>query len=361
MTTNTDIVNRALQAFGARTTVTDAELSNETSNEAIQANLILTNTRNQLLRMAPWDCALNYANLTYITSSPGTPENTSAATALWAKGQPPPPWAYEYRYPTNCLRACFIVPANQTGYSGEVPITTAVTGGAPAFWNGPPAKFKVAVDQFYSASAAAIVAAGSGYVAGEQITLASGATSSPPIGAPARVNVLTVNGSGGILTASIANDILDSETVIAGSYFAVQDNPATQGSTDGEGIGATFNLTWNGKSDQRVILTNQQNAILAYCKQIIDPNIMDPMFQEAWVYILGGGICLALTGDKALANNCIAMANEKIRIARQADGNEGLTINDVTPDFLSVRGYGSAQSASGPWSGFDWGPLWPMY
>src|SRR5258708_23502150 len=39
MTTKTDIVNLALQAFGSRTTVTDAELLANGSNEAIQANL----------------------------------------------------------------------------------------------------------------------------------------------------------------------------------------------------------------------------------------------------------------------------------------------------------------------------------
>ena len=42
MTDNVDIVNRALQVIGTRTTVTAAELANQTSNEAIQANLILT-------------------------------------------------------------------------------------------------------------------------------------------------------------------------------------------------------------------------------------------------------------------------------------------------------------------------------
>ena len=115
MTDNVDIVNRALQVIGTRTTVTAAELANQTSNEAIQANLILTQYRDQLLRMAPWDCALNYANLTYITSVPGTPENTSPVTTLWQKGQPAPPYAYEYQYPVDCLRACFIIPANQTG------------------------------------------------------------------------------------------------------------------------------------------------------------------------------------------------------------------------------------------------------
>ena len=43
MTTNTDIVNRALQTIGTRTDVTDGELAGNTTNEAKQANLILAN------------------------------------------------------------------------------------------------------------------------------------------------------------------------------------------------------------------------------------------------------------------------------------------------------------------------------
>src|SRR5271165_2983206 len=111
MTTATDIVNRALQTPGTRTTVTDAELAANSTNEAIQANLKLDEVRRTLLRMAPWNMAMKTVNLVYITSMPGTPENTSAATTLWQPGQPAPPWCYEYQYPVDCLRACWIIPA----------------------------------------------------------------------------------------------------------------------------------------------------------------------------------------------------------------------------------------------------------
>src|SRR5258708_1701219 len=117
MTSLTDICNRSLQSFGTRTDVTAGELAANSTNEAKQFNLIYANLRDDLLRLAPWDCATKTANLTYITSQPGTPENTSAATNLWAPGQPPPPWAYEYQYPWDCLRAVSIIPANQTGFA----------------------------------------------------------------------------------------------------------------------------------------------------------------------------------------------------------------------------------------------------
>jgi hypothetical protein len=137
MTTQTDICNRSLQVIGTRTTVTDAELAASSTNEAIQFNLIANNMRDDLLRLAPWDCGLKTANLVYVSSQPGTPENTSAATPLWQPGQPAPPWAYEYQYPVDCLRAVWMIPANQTGFASGVPITTAVTGGTAAFWQGP--------------------------------------------------------------------------------------------------------------------------------------------------------------------------------------------------------------------------------
>lgn len=361
MPTNTDIVNRALQTFGTRTTVTDAELTNQTSNEAIQANLILTAYRDQLLRMAPWDCALNYTNLTYITSVPGTPENTSPSTTMWQRGQPPPPWTYEYQYPVDCLRGCFVIPTGQTGFAGQTPITTAVTGGAPAFWLGSPVTFKVAVDQFYGVTAAGVISGGSGYAVGDTVTLASGSAGAVPIGAPVVLRVATV-AAGAILTVTVVNQIQGEATPIGGSYFSPQSGAIAQGSTSGSGSGATFTLTQQATpTDQRVILCNQEFATLAYVRQVVNPNVMDPLFQDAWVNVLGGGLCIALTGDKGLANMCIARANRAIEEARKVDGNEGLTINDVTPDWMRIRGVAWTQFYTGPWSNYDWGTLWPVF
>ena len=88
MTSTVDIVNRALQTFGALTTVTSAQLAANSTNEAIQANLIMNNLRDDLLRLAPWDCALKTANLVYISSLPGTPENQSPVTAFGPQVNP---------------------------------------------------------------------------------------------------------------------------------------------------------------------------------------------------------------------------------------------------------------------------------
>lgn len=362
MTSVTDLCNRSLQTLGTRTTVSDTELANNSSNEAIQFNLIYENLRNDLLRMAPWDCSLKTANLTYISSVPGTPENTSAATPLWTPGQPAPPWAYEYQYPVDCLRACWIIPANQTGYASGVPITTAVTGGAAAFWRGQPIVFKVQNDAFYPVIGALPADGGIGYAVGEIITLVAGLNTNPPIGAPAQLSVRSIDSAGVISAVDIVNVINGADPVTGGSYFAPQANPVTQGSSTGSGTGATFQLTYGPQSDQRVILTNQEFATLSYVKQIVDPNVMDSLFQTALINLLGSALAMVLTGDKKRANDLVGLTNRSIELARSIDGNEGLTINDVTPDWIRIRGVAYTEGfMSGPYAGFDWGQAFPAW
>lgn len=364
MTDLTSLYNLALQSFGSRTTVTQSEIDNEDSNEAIQLNIAYVNCRDSLLRLAPWDCAMTPVNLTYITSVPGTPENTSPATALWQKGQPAPPFAYEYQYPVDCLRACWIIPAMQTGFADGVPITTAVTGGSANFWTGGPIVFKVQVDQFYAVTAAAVVAGGTGYAVGDEITLPQADQGDPPLGAPVTLVVATAPG-GVVATVTVKNQVNGSTTSLGGSYFDIQSGTIAQDTTTGSGTGATFTLTQQStKSDQRVILTNQEFATLSYIKLITDPNVFDDLFQNALYNVMGAAVVMALTGDKKLANMCIAEANAAIVEARKADGNEGLTINDVTPGWIRIRGYPGTYGFSGPFNpgqGFEWGGLWSSY
>lgn len=354
-TTEADVVNRALQAIGTRTDVTTTEMTAQSTNEAKQARLILTPSREQLLRMAPWDCAFNFSSLVYITSTPGTPENQVQLTQ-WAKGVPAPPWAYEYQYPVDCMRACWIVPQIQTGVVDGVPIFPVVTGWSPSVWTGPAVRFKVAIDQFRPVTAAAVAAGGTGYAVGDEITLAETPAGDAPIGAPVKLLVATLAGSA-VATVTVVSQIPNA--TLGGSYFNTQTNPVAQSSTTGNGTGATFNLTFGSQISQRVILTNQSDAILAYVKNITDYDLMDPLFLEAYINILGAQMCMALTGDKGLANGRIAIANQKIELAREVDGNEGLTVDDRTPDWLRVRGYAGVDGFYP--AGYDWGGLWPMY
>lgn len=390
MVATVDLVNESLQNIGTRTTVTAAQLAaaavnnlSATNNEAIQANLVYDRTRKRLLRTAPWNCAFVAANLTFITSAPGTPENVSPATQLWQAGQPAPPYAYEYQYPTDCLFAAWITPQTATGFAGGVPITTAVTGGAPSFWQGPPVKFRSAVDQFYIVTAASVNAGGTGYAIGDTIHVALQPNSSvitnglttptvggfqpgQPQGAAAVLTVINTGVNGAITSVGLVGptaNVNGVQQTISGSYFYTNaTSPATQGSTSGLGTGATFNLTFDGIHQQRVILTNQEFAILNYVRNVTDENVFDDLFTEAFTNVLGGQLCMALTGDKALANLAIAKGNDAIGRARRGDGNEGFTVNDVLPDWMRTRGVNFIEDYSGPYNtGFDWGALWPGY
>lgn len=360
MTTEVDIVNRALQCLGTRTTVTPTELANNSSNEAIQANLILHQLRDDTLRMAPWNCATANVSLIYLTSATGSPENTTAGTPLWERGQPVPPWAYEYMYPDDCLRPLYIVPQFQTGFAGGVPLTTAFSGGAAAFWQGPPVKFKVATDQFRAATTFTIAAGGSGHAVNDIVILGGPPTLGAAPAGLIQIKVTTIGG-GGAITAATLQPFTNLN--LSSLLFAIPTYNLSQVSTTGYGTGAVVTVTAAAVNfnQARVILTNQEFALLTYVKQVTDPNIMDPLFQDAWATILGARLMMALVGDKALANLKVQEANSYIIEARKADGNEALTINDITPDWIRSRGIGYSDYSFSPNIDFNWGNLWTPF
>jgi hypothetical protein len=270
MTSEVDVANRALALVGTRSQIASLD---ENSNEARSVKLVFHAQRDELLRMAPWNCATNFTPLALLAAAPGTPENPTAGADVWMKGVPPPPWSYEYAYPNDCLRPIYVVPQFTTGFTSGVPITTAVTGGAPAFWNGPPVRFKVGIDQ---------------------------------------INIVT-------------------------------GKPSTDG------------------VDQRVILTNQEQAILAYIKRVTNPDVWDDLFTNAFVNTLASRLVISLTGDRGLAQLQVQLANQTITQARVMDGNEGLTVNDVTPDWIRTRGISYQAWEFSPNIMFDWGPMLSMY
>ncbi len=211
----------------------------------------------------------------------------------------------------------------------------------------------------FAATAATVVAGGTGYQVGEIITLATVPNTQPPIGAPAQLRVLTAPG-GVVATVAVVQSVIDSVPALAGAYFDTLGVQA-QASSNAAGTGATFTLTLVGPAPQRVILTNQEFATLTYVQDITDPNIMDDDFQQAWADLLGAEITIPLTGDKKLANLAIGRANAIIAQARVSDGNEGFTVNDITPDWIRIRGIDFATPYSGPYTGFDWGGLYPLF
>jgi hypothetical protein len=170
---------------------------------------------------------------------------------------------------------------------------------------------------------------------------------------------LSVTASAGVITAAALTNFTNLQR--NSLLYNVPTYNLNQAETSGLGTGAIVSVSAVAALpvQARIILTNQEYATLAYVKQVTDPSVMDPDFVEAWAHVLGAGTVVALTGDKQLANMCIAIANQKIAEARKNDGNEGLTVNDVTPDFIRIRGINFPGFFNGIWMGFDWGAGWP--
>lgn len=103
-----------------------------------------------------------------------------------------------------------------------------------------------------------------------------------------------------------------------------------------------------GGNDIRAILANQQAAELVYTKDITNPDVFDEEFTVAFAQALAARICLPLNGDKAMATGLAEEARKKVYAARMTDGNEGTSVIDTMPDWLSARGveYGEYNNGS---------------
>lgn len=102
MTSDVDIANRAILAVGARGQIAQIR---EQSNEARYVRAFYQSTLDALLRSAHWNFARKFAYLSQLKSV------AAIATAAWDPAtQPPPPWLYEYAYPSDCLKLRYITP-----------------------------------------------------------------------------------------------------------------------------------------------------------------------------------------------------------------------------------------------------------
>ncbi len=106
------------------------------------------------------------------------------------------------------------------------------------------------------------------------------------------------------------------------------------------GPGAPFRVSTdtdiNGQQ-KNVVLTNQYQAIGIYTMRVTDPSLFGAQFIEALVQALAAKLAIALTGQVPLANLKFVAANAVITQARASDGNEGLTIIDNMPDWITIR------------------------
>jgi len=111
-TTDVDITNRALQLIGTRTTVTTM---GESSNEAIQANLVYNAVRDWCFGVSNWNFARKVVSLT-------VGKQFTGAAGTWSSTVPQPPWKYEYKLPADFIRAIYLTNsahATTQAYDGD--------------------------------------------------------------------------------------------------------------------------------------------------------------------------------------------------------------------------------------------------
>ena len=119
----------------------------------------------------------------------------------------------------------------------------------------------------------------------------------------------------------------------------------------------------SGPQSRTVILTNVQQAIAVYTRDVLYPSTWDSTFRQAMVTYLASWIAVRLAGPGRekfgieMQRVNIQSARTAIQEARVTDGNEsGFTNVDHTPDWLASRWSGGLQGwPQGPATGYPYG------
>lgn len=113
MTSVVDICNLALGEMGNRVKI-NSLLDNTAAAKA--ASIFYTPKTQMVLRAAPWDSARTTVALTLLKSA------IVASTGQPSPTPPPQPFLYEYAWPSDCLKAQFLIP-----YLPPQPVGTPMT------------------------------------------------------------------------------------------------------------------------------------------------------------------------------------------------------------------------------------------
>ena len=89
----------------------------------------------------------------------------------------------------------------------------------------------------------------------------------------------------------------------------------------------------------KVVLSNIENALIVYTARVVDPNLWDDEFSEAFVYALASHLVGALIGDKQMDKDLWVKAQALAIAARAVDGNEQPLSPNCTPDWIRARGW----------------------
>jgi hypothetical protein len=139
--------------------------------------------------------------------------------------------------------------------------------------------------------------------------------------------------------------------------------------TDSNYPASPGSLTWDtqgvGPNSRTVILTDVQCAHATYTALILYPSQWDSLFRAALVAYIASEVALPLTANKPfgmqIRNQQIAIAKQKIEMARLVDGNEGTYAVDLYPDWMQTRQTGGFVYGRGGYAGYGgggWGDGW---
>jgi len=317
--TEVDVANQSLAMISARNMIASF---NENTVEAKNCKIFYNRVRDQVMTMAWWNFTRRTEALSLMKSAPGTPENPNPQLP-WTSASPAPPWLYEYRYPNDCLLFRYITfkPNTQPELVSTAPLTSAIMS-SDSWWPGPPQKFIVGTDFNLSSAITNIhtdpvlsidVATPALFAVGDLVTISD------------VVGTVEVNANTYIIGNKSANNLQ-------------LEDPNTGISVDGSGFTAYVSGGLVSVKSAKVILTNTIQALGCYTARIVDPNIWPAEFYNAFATALAAFIAFPISGKLDLKTNLLQEANGMIIEARRTDGNEGITNQDVVPDWIRVRG-----------------------
>jgi hypothetical protein len=91
------------------------------------------------------------------------------------------------------------------------------------------------------------------------------------------------------------------------------------------------------KIEGRKLLTDETTIFLIYIAKITDPNEYDTLLVETLSAKLAAELCYAITASTSLANQLVALYDEKLREARHVDATEGTPDDIDASTFLNSR------------------------
>lgn len=85
------------------------------------------------------------------------------------------------------------------------------------------------------------------------------------------------------------------------------------------------------------LYTNSDSAKIEYIARITDPTKFSPSFVRAFAVRLAADLCFGVTQNASFTASLIKLADDTLKMAKWADGQEGKGINITQGNFITER------------------------